>query len=416
MEDGGEKSLRPMTVLDRTAHSLTVAGDEAMVARESLADRATVAQLSGRSCGPRVVIDLEKLRHINCGLGRFSLHLGREILKESKGHFTPVLLFPKGVQQYFPGESFEHIQTAPWKKEGVQRVMRRFVQPFLPKSGIALWHMTNQMSRYLPFDGRVPVVLTIHDLNFMHEAPHDEQLRSVDRKLAEIQKKINRATAIVTDSDYVAGDVRSQLNLGGRRVYVVPLGLPEPPMAAVSRPVFLPAGPFLLSIGNALAHKNFHVLFELIEKLSGQRLVVAGKKATPYGEYLQREISRRQLGDRVILPGEVSDGDRQWLYQHCEAFLFPSLSEGFGFPVLEAMQCGKPVFMSRKTSLPEIAGGNGFYFEAFDATSMASAYWSGMGQFHADQEYGARAKAHAATFSWTATARRYAQIYREILG
>ena len=80
------------------------------------------------------------------------------------------------------------------------------------------------------------------------------------------------------------------------------------------------------------------------------------------------------------------------------------------------MQCGKPVFMSRKTSLPEIAGGNGFYFEAFDATSMASAYWSGMGQFHADQEYGARAKAHAATFSWTATARRYAQIYREILG
>lgn len=415
MEDVGERSLRATAALEQAGNSLTVAGGQAIAVREARADRTAITSLPDRSRVPRVVIDLEKLRHINCGLGRFSLHLGREILKESGGHFTPVLLLPKGAQQYFPGESFEHIQTAPWKKEGVQRITRRFVQPLLPVSRMALWHMTNQMSRYLPFDGRVPVVLTIHDLNFMHEAPHDEQLRSIDRKLAEIQKKINRATAIVTDSDYVAGDVASQLELGGRPVHVVPLGLSEPPVASVSRPVFLPTGPFLLSIGNALAHKNFHVLFELIEKLSGQRLVVAGKKATPYGEYLEREISRRKLGDRVILPGEVSDGDRQWLYEHCEAFLFPSLSEGFGFPVLEAMQCGKPVFMSRKTSLPEIAGGNGFYFEAFDAASMALAYWTGMGQFHADRQYGAKAKAHAATFSWTVTARRYAQIYRQIL-
>jgi len=108
-------------------------------------------------------------------------------------------------------------------------------------------------------------------------------------------------------------------------------------------------------VGNMLAHKNFHVLIGLMERLPGRRLVIAGKKATPYGAAIDREIARRGLGDRVKMRGEVSDGDRQWLYEHCEAFLFPSLAEEFGFPVLEAMQCGKPVFLSRAT-LPESTG------------------------------------------------------------
>ena len=85
-----------------------------------------------------------------------------------------------------------------------------------------------------------------------------------------------------------------------------------------------------------------------------------------------------------MIPGEVSDADRQWLYEHCEAFLFPSLTEGFGFPVLEAMLCGKPVFMSRRTSLPEIAGDHGYFFDAYDGDALAAAYWSGMGRYHSD--------------------------------
>ena len=126
-------------------------------------------------------------------------------------------------------------------------------------------------------------------------------------------------------------------------------------------------------------------------------------------------MARKGLVDRVILPGEVSDADRQWLYEHCEAFLFPSLTEGFGFPVLEAMQCGKPVFVSRRTSLPEIAGSHGFYFDAFDAASMAAAYWAGMAAFRADTGFAAKAKAHAAGFVWAETARGYVRLYEQIV-
>ena len=364
---------------------------------------------------PRVVVDLEKIRHMNCGLGRFSLHLGREIRKAAQGRVEPVFLVPKAADKYFSGETIHRINVALWRKETLLRLVRPLVQPLLPKPTVSLWHVTHQASRYLPLDARVPVLLTIHDLNFLHGPLHDEYLKDIKRKLADIQQRVNRAVAIVTDSEYVARNVQEHIALGGRPVHVVPLGLSEPCAASAAPPAFAPSGPFLLSVGNASAHKNFHVLFDLLEKLPGQRLVVAGKKATPYGEFLEREVARKGLVDRVILPGEVSDADRQWLYEHCEAFLFPSLTEGFGFPVLEAMQCGKPVFVSRRTSLPEIASSHGFYFDAFDAASMAAAYWAGMAAFRADTGFAAKAQAHAAGFVWAETARGYVRLYEQIV-
>ncbi len=362
---------------------------------------------------PRIVIDLEKLRHINCGLGRFSLHLGRELLALADDRFEPVFFLPSGAARWFGDarSGVETLEVAPWKKEAVQRFVRPFVRPVLGRPAFAAWHATNQMSRYLPFDPRVPVVLTIHDLNFLHEAPHDEQLAATARKLADIQRKVDRAAVIVTDSEFVASDVARHVELRGKPVHVVPLGVPEPAAASTDRPPFLSAGPFLFTVGNCLAHKNFHVLLDLVERLPGKRLVIAGKKTTPYGEFLEREIAVRGLADRVVMPGEVSDGDRQWLYEHCEAFLFPSLTEGFGFPVLEAMLCGRPVFMSRRTSLPEIAGGHGYFFDAYDGDSMAAAFWSGMGRYHSDPDAATAARDHARAFSWRRMARGYAEVY-----
>jgi glycosyltransferase involved in cell wall biosynthesis len=365
---------------------------------------------------PRIVVDLEKLRHINCGLGRFSLHLATELLRVAPGRFQPVFFLPAGTDRYFPGGGFEQIAVAAWKKEVFRGLARPLLRPFLPEPEIAVWHVTNQMSKYLPLDPRVPVVLTIHDLNFLHEAPHDEQVSKISRKLADIQTKIDRAAAVVTDSQFVADDVAGRLRLGGRPIHVVPLGLSPPPAPAASRPAWLPPGAFLLTVGNCLAHKNFHVLLDLIERLPDRRLVIAGKKATPYGDFLSREVARRQLEGRAILPGEVSDADRQWLYENCEAFLFPSLTEGFGFPVLEAMEAGRPVFLARTTCLPEIAGEHGFYLDSFDPAALVSVFTAGMNTFAADPEFADRARAHAATYSWAATARGYARVYESILG
>jgi glycosyltransferase involved in cell wall biosynthesis len=364
---------------------------------------------------PRVVVDLEKLRHINCGLGRFSLHLAGELLRVAPGRFQPVFFLPAGVDRHLPAAGYERLAVAVWKKEQFVRCVRPLVRPFLPPPPCDVWHVTNQMSKYLPLDPRVPVVLTIHDLTFLHEAPLEGREREVARKLAGIRRRVRRAAAIVTDSEWVADDVRRHVQLDGRSVHVVPLGIAPPPAAATVRPAFLPDGPFLLSVGNCLPHKNFHVLLDLLEELPGERLVIAGKKATPYGGFLEREIERRGLADRILMPGEVSDADRQWLYGHCAAFLFPSLTEGFGLPVLEAMQSGRPVFLSRATSLPEIAGPHGFYFDSYAATAWPAVRGAGRRRGAGDPGADERLKRHAASFSWAATAEGYARVYEQVI-
>ena len=397
------------------------AGDEHASERRRVAEgRLDAARAAARPYGmpetlPRVVVDLEKLRHFNCGLGRFSVHLGRELLAIAPGRFRPVFFLPIGAERHFPDGGFDRIDVTSWRKERLLRLVRPLAQPFLGPPAASLWHVTNQTSKYLPLDRRIPVVLTIHDLTFLHEAPRPGREREIARKLAAIQAKVSRATLLVTDSAYVADDVRDNLAVGTRPIRVVPLGCSAPGTAADRRPPFLPPGPFLFTLGNCLPHKNFHVLIDLVERLADTRLVIAGKNAMPYGDQIAREVARRGLADRVLLPGEVSDGDRQWLYENCRAFFFPSLSEGFGLPVLEAMHAGRPVFVGRNTSLAEVAGDLGFYLDSYSGDALVAAYRSGMERFSAAADYPARLRRHAQGFSWGATAAGYAAVYAEAL-
>lgn len=363
----------------------------------------------------RVVIDVEKLRRINCGLGRFSLHLARGILEAASPEIEPTLLLPRGADRHFPTTGFKTIPVLPWRKEHIRRWIRPLTLPFLGPRRHDLWHMTNQMSRYEPLDPRVPMLLTVHDLTFLHEALQDGSMQALERKRKDIQRRVDRCIAIAVDSGFVADDLRREIDVGGRPIHVIPLGLETAVAASSVRPAFLPAGgPFLLSVGNALAHKNFHVLFDLVEWLPGHRLVIAGDMQTDYGDHLRRLVARHRLEGRVVLPGQVSDADRQWLYENCAAFLFPSLSEGFGFPVLEAMQAGRPVFVSRTTSLPEITRGHGFYFDSFAPDAMVATVARGVARFDSDPTMRASAKSHAASFRWQETVGRYADLYRQL--
>jgi hypothetical protein len=125
---------------------------------------------------PRVLIDLEKLRHINCGLGRFSLHLGEGILADFRDRIEPVFLMPQSARPRFTERELGTVAVRPWRKEFVQRWVRPIAKPFLGRPPYAVWHMTNQMSRYEPLDPRVPVLLTVHDLTFLHKASQDRRM------------------------------------------------------------------------------------------------------------------------------------------------------------------------------------------------------------------------------------------------
>jgi glycosyltransferase involved in cell wall biosynthesis len=120
-----------------------------------------------------------------------------------------------------------------------------------------------------------------------------------------------------------------------------------------------------LYVGTAFPHKNLSSLLkimpELLEKHPDLKLVLAGKKEQYY-EKLHKAVRKLGLSDHVITPGFVSDAELKWLYTHCQAYVFPSLSEGFGLPGLEAMVHGAPVVSSNATCLPEVYGNAALFF------------------------------------------------------
>ena len=100
-----------------------------------------------------------------------------------------------------------------------------------------------------------------------------------------------------------------------------------------------------------------------------------------YAKDMQKRILEEGLSDRFFLVGTIDEAHKIWYYQNAEAFIFPSLLEGFGLPVAEAMSMGLPLFISDKTSLPEIGGDDAYYFKNFEAESMKDVFISGMKDF-----------------------------------
>jgi glycosyltransferase involved in cell wall biosynthesis len=227
---------------------------------------------------------------------------------------------------------------------------------------------------------------------------------------------VKRAVALTTASRHAADEIREHLDIDGKEIAIIPHGVcVQPDEAPAARPKFLAPGPFLFTIGDITPKKNFHTLVDLAVRLPEFRIVIAGSKSTEYAQRIEREVADKQLTDRVVLPGKVSDAERAWLYQNCGAFLFPSRSEGFGLPVIEAMSCGRPVFCSHATSLPEVGGDLAFYWHDLDSDTMASVVRAGLETVERDSMFAERLRDHAAQFTWPRAARAYLALYQQVL-
>ena len=152
-----------------------------------------------------------------------------------------------------------------------------------------------------------------------------------------------------------------------------------------------------------------------MKHFTDHKLIIAGNKDTNYGNKIESEIRKLNLEDRIILPGKINDSNKQWLYANCEALLFPSLAEGFGLPVIEAMNEGKPVFLSKHTSLPEIGGNLAFYFDNFDDNHMSNLIHSKLDYLSNNKrDFEAELKKYADQFNWENCITKYMDLYRKI--
>jgi len=177
---------------------------------------------------------------------------------------------------------------------------------------------------------------------------------------------------------------------------------------------YAPARPFLFTMGYVNPKKNFHTLISLL-KDEGLELVVAGKLDDPdYVKKMKRMAAMEGVKDRLHILGPVTEADKAWYLKNCFAFLMPSLAEGFGAPVVEAMAFGKPLFLARRTSLPEIGADVAFYFEDFSGEHMQRVFMEGMLHY---QSNGLAEKiiSRGNDFSWEEKGQDYLNVYRSLL-
>ena len=261
-----------------------------------------------------------------------------------------------------------------------------------------------------------PSVVTVHDLSFLR---HPEWFTpEMARVLAGTWvPAIRGARHLVCVSDFTRREVAELLGIPGERMTVTPLGAsawPEAPSAHPHGGI-----PYVLSVGTIQPRKNFARLVGAFARagaaLADFHLCIAGAtgwKAEDLGALAEQEGVR----DRVRLLGAISDRELASWYRHAAAFALPSLYEGFGLPLLEAMAEGLPCLTSKCSSLPEVAGEAALLVDPTNGEEIAQ----GLVRICLDQglreRLSAAARARSATFTWEACAQRTLAAYRQARG
>ena len=338
------------------------------------------------------------MKHPNSGFFSFGKSLGNAVIEQNKGRYK---------LYYYVYEK------ATWLFEKkVSLVFLSWIHKlyFGEPDRFQLVHFTDQYCRLHPQKVNAKKIITIHDINVVHEK--NKSQRKIDKRLNKMRRFIVECDKVVTISNFVADDILKHFPEAEGKIKVIHNGADKLQVSEVHLPKYQPKKSFLFTIGFVGPKKNFHVLPPLLVG-NDYELIIAGIE-TPYKSVIMREAQKFGVADRVKITGPISEDDKAWYYKNCEAFLFPSIAEGFGLPVIEAMHFGKPVFLSTHTSLPEIGGDAAFYFENFEPETMQSAFVKGMEAFKTN-DMQQKVITHAMQFDWQETARQYLKLYDECL-
>ncbi len=351
----------------------------------------------------KIILDCERMKYPNTGLYHYCLNLGIALQNTINKETEEVYFYVRknAKQEFTNSNNFLH-----------QHSLHKFYMPFKKKNSI--WHCTYQGSNYFPLTKKFPVVLTIHDLNFLYDTSKNKKKKA--QYLAQVAAKINSANYIIAISQFVLNDIQQHFDLKNKPCKVIYNGC----NTALQINSLLPAitkqikAPFIYTIGTVLEKKNFHVLPCLLQN-NNRLLIISGQvQSQEYKKKIIIEAQKYGVENRVIFTGPISEQEKNWYLQNCECFAFPSLAEGFGLPVIEAMYYGKPVLLSTLTSLPEIGGDVAYYFRDFNPTNMQGTLQESL-QHYQTFNPTQKIKERAAIFDWNNAAEEYLEVYRSLL-
>ncbi len=362
----------------------------------------------------RIVIDATPLLYPANGIGRATRELLRSML--ALDHPYEIALFGRRLQG-------ERLSDQGFGVNSVHVRLPRFCEAAIKQLRLVnllcrgdLYHATDF---YMPVYTARPMVATLHDAFFL---THPEMIDHV-RLARQTPEFARRCQVVITDSEYSKSELIRVIGLQPDLVRVVYLGVdgawfrPEPdPQCLQTR--LADRGltrPYFLTVSCSDGRKNTPQLLEAYRSLltrDPQSDLVLTWSPPPE---LRERYAELAASGRVHFLGRQSDADLRDLYCGATALVFPSLREGFGFPILEAMSCGTPVITSNVSSLPEVGGDAAWYFDPGDETSLLSALEVFENRDPRIADLSQRGLSQAAKFTWDRAARETLAVYESCL-
>jgi glycosyltransferase involved in cell wall biosynthesis len=370
----------------------------------------------------RICIDVSAAVHRRAGLGRYAHELVKA-LAETPDHEYVAFYHQRGQAHLAPPlDRLNSITTTlsvkPWR---LATMLAYFAHTPMDTffANVDLFHGTEHL---LPHLKHIPTVFTLHDLIFRFDPTLHKLLNRIYLNLM-MPRFLRAACAVIAVSECTRRDAIRFYNVPPEKIRVIYEGVDPrfkpiqdwPTLEAVRSKYNLPKR-FVLHVGTIEPRKNLPALFEAFASLKNQfpdtRLVIAGKRGWLTAATFK---SAQALGNDVIFTGYVADEDLPALYTLAELLVMPSVYEGFGLPVLEAMACGTPVACSNTSSLPEVAGDAALLFDPHNTRSIAAAITSVLSNPALSAELRAQGLAQAARFTWTFAAQQTCQVYLETM-
>lgn len=375
---------------------------------------------------PAIGIDATAAYEQSAGIGRYVRELIGALAAEDS--ITPYRLFVAGATRNRlpppPGPNFS------WRPTRITplwfaRLWHRLQVP-LPVEvftrRVRLFHATDfTLPPVLP---GTPTLLTVHDLSFVRAPETATPVLKVylDRV---VPRSVARATHILADSQATKDDLIALYGTPPDKITVLLSGVsphfrPVEDRAArreVRARYGIPPQPYIFSVGTVQPRKNYTRLMEALARLGPDaaeiHLVIAGGRGW-LDSPIYGAVKSLGLEGRVHFTGFVEDADLPALYSDALCLAYPSLYEGFGFPVLEAFACGTPVVSSTLSSIPEVAGDAALLVDPYDVDALAAALRRLLSDPGLRAELIARGARQASQFTWGRTARHLREIYRQL--
>lgn len=336
----------------------------------------------------------------------------------SDTNIHPILFLRKGVDDSLFKKTFEIVRL-----ESENAFVRNFIElPSLCKKyKLSLLHT----QYFIPFVRPCPVVCTIHDICFEHFKDIFTKKEYYRQKVL-IPYSAKKSAAVFTVSNHAKNDIQERYHISESKIYVTynavnssfrKLNEVELNEIELREKFQIGNESFLLCVGNLQPRKNLPRLIRAYRKYSKysvehSKLVIVGKKAWMFNEVIKEALEGT---DDVVLTDYVSDMDLVRLYNAAYAFIYPSYYEGFGIPPLEALACGTPVAVANATSLPEVVGNAGVYFDPFNESDITNAIDIIMNNRDARQSSVEKSVDRVNYFSWEKSADIIIKTYQEII-